>query len=135
MSEEQVQYGEPTLATLATLLSKTKEREDAVKRERIAIEEQIAELVETKANGSKTVDAGNGVKVTVKRAVTYKANIEAIRELKIPDELIPLKLVPETYKLDEKKYEQLLAINPTVGARISKFVEVKPRKVAVALKK
>lgn len=124
---------EVTLEELANQLFDAKQRENAARDERIAVEEKIAELVETAANGSKTVPVGNGLKITVKRGLSYKANIDAIRNL---DNVagLPIKLVPAEWVFDEKEYERILMDEPKKAAILAKHVEVKPKKVAVTLK-
>lgn len=129
------------LGELCTALYDAKKAEDAANAKRIEIEEQIAALVETGDNGSKTVDAENGLKVTVKRAMIYKANVEAIRDIgdtALPAGVaLPLKFVPPQpagYEFDEKAYEKMRETAPNAWAMIAKHVEAKPRKVSVALK-
>ena len=120
------------LSELAGKLYDAKRAEDAAKEARIAIEEQIAKLVPTAENGSKTVDAGEGLKVTVKRAMGYKADVDAIRNLNMDD--APLKLTPPKYELDPKAYELLATKDPQRFNVIAKHVQAVPRKVAVTLK-
>jgi len=129
------------LGELATALYDAKKAEDDANAKRIAIEEEIAALVETGDNGSKTVDAENGLKLTVKRAMTYKADVQAIREIgdaALPAGFaLPLAFVeekPATWEFDEKAYEVLREKSPLAFAKIAKFVTAKPRKVSVALK-
>jgi hypothetical protein len=127
----------PSLEVLAGQLAEAKIDESAAKQKRIEIEEKIAEQVETADNGSKTVDAGNGMKVTVKRELGYTADVEAIRALPIPEEVMPLKLTdpkPATFVFDKKAYENVVENHPDVAARLADCVTVKPRKVNVTLK-
>ena len=127
-----------SLEVLAGKFYDAKKAENAAKEARIAIEEQIAEQIETAVNGSKTVDAGNGLKITVKRAMRYKADVDAIRSGDVVSEdLMPLKMtppVPATYVFDPKRYGALVAENPTAAASLAKFVTVTPAKVAVSIK-
>ena len=123
-----------TLHELCTKLYDAKRTEDAAKEARIAVEEQIVALVNVGERETKTVDAGEGLKVTVKKAVSYKADLAAIEALKLPPEMNPVKRVPETTEFDEAGYEWLREHHPEVAARIDRFVEVKPRKPAVTLK-
>jgi hypothetical protein len=123
------------LATLAGQLFDAKRAEENAKLRRIQIEEQIAELVETTPIGSKTVDAGNGIKVTIKRALGYKADVDAIRAMDLGDVAqIPVKLVPASYVFDEKAYERLLEEHPSLAAQFAEHVTVTPRKVSVTMK-
>ena len=122
------------LTELADKLFITKRAEDAAKKERILIEEEIAKLVETGDNGSKTVDVGDGVKVTVKRSLSYEADVEAIRSLDIPSDMTPVRLIPQEWAFDEKKYEKLRESDPDIWKSISVHVSTHPRKVSVTLK-
>lgn len=126
-----------TLQELAVELHQSKKTEAAAKKVRIECEEKIAELVETGDNGSKTVAAGDDLKVTVKRALNYKGDVDAIRALDIPEELMPITLIPAqaaSYAFDEKAYEALKEANPQVFAVVAPSVEVKPAKVSVTVK-
>jgi hypothetical protein len=117
-----------TIETLAVALYDAKKAEDAAKEARVALEEEIAALVETPENGSKTVTAG-ALKVTVKRGFSYKADVQAILGLGLADPPLKTKI-----ELNEKAYEEIRESDPGLYARISKFVTVTPRKVAVMLK-
>jgi len=117
------------IETLAHELYDAKRAEDASTAARISVEERIAALVETGDNGSKTVEAG-ALKVTVKRALSYKADLDNLRMIAGA----PLKLVPEKSELDSKAYEKLRTSNPALFATVAEFVTVTPRKVSVELK-
>ena len=125
-----------SLAELAPKLHEAKRREDAAKKERIALEEQIAALIETGDKGSKTVEAGDGLKVVVKRDLTYKADIDnlcAVAKSLNADEA-PIKVVPESLAFDHKVYESMRESNPVLFAEFAKHVTVTPKKVSVTLK-
>jgi hypothetical protein len=117
------------IETLAQELYDARRAEDAAAAARISVEERIAALVETGDNGSKTVEAG-ALKVTVKRALSYKADLDNLRLIAGA----PLKLVPEKSALDEKAYEKLRTADPALFATVAEFVTVTPRKVSVELK-
>ena len=125
------------LNELAKALFEARRDEDAAKKKRIETEEAIALLVETGDNGSKTVDCGDGLKVVVKRELGYTADLAAIRALDLSDELLPVlptPPVPAGYEFDKKAYEKLRTEHPDAFAIVAKYVEIKPRKVAVSLK-
>jgi len=125
------------LNELAKKLFEARRNEADAKKTRIECEELIAGLVETGPNASKTVDAGDGLKITVKRAMGYKADVDAIRALDIAEEVMPLRLtdpVPAEYVFDEKEYERVRVDHPDVFAILATVVEVVPRKVSVSLK-
>ena len=125
-----------SLAELAPKLYDAKRREYAAKKERIALEEQIAMLVETGDKGSKTVDAGEGLKVFVKRDLSYKADIDNLCAVakSLNAQEAPIKVVPETLAFDDKVYEAMRESNPVLFAEFAKHVTVTPKKVSVTLK-
>lgn len=122
------------LERLADDLYEAKKLEDNAKHVRVAIEEKIAELIETGENGSKTVAASDHFKVTVKRAMRYKADIDRIIDMKLPEGVAPIKVVPESLKFDEKAYEKLRESDPATFNQVAGCVIATPAKVAVSLK-
>ena len=125
------------LNTLAKNLFDARRDEEKAKKARIAAEEAIAALVKTGDNETKTVDAGDGLKVVVKRAMGYKADVDAIRALNIPAEVMPIlptAPVPAGYAFDEARYEALREEHPDVFAKLAKCVTATPKKVSVTLK-
>ena len=123
---------EETLNILAKRLFDARRVEEDAKKLRIAAEEAVALYVETGDRGSKTVDAGDGIKVTIKRGLNYKADIAAIRAIDVPD--LPLKFKPATYELAETAYEALRETNPALFNAIAQHVTTTPKKVSVELK-
>ena len=120
------------LETLACSLAVAKREEAEAKNKRIEIEEQVAALIETPENGSKTVEAGPGLKVTVKRALSYKADIEKIRALDLQG--LPIKLKPAEWEFNEKEYERIREDNVELANLIGQHVTVTPRKTSVSIK-
>ena len=116
-----------SLEELATNLYDAKKAEEAAKAQRIEAEEAIAALVETPENGSKTVTAG-AFKITVKRGLSYKADVQAILGLGLADPPLKTKI-----ELHEKAYEEIRQTNHDLFSKVSRFVTVTPRKVAVSL--
>ncbi len=83
------------------------------------------------AEGSKTFNL-DGFRVEVKRAMNRKTDdkgIDAIAALKL-GELTPLKTKVE---LDQTGLKYLRNNEPAVYARVAKFIEAKPAKVAVTV--
>lgn len=117
-----------TISELVNQLFSAKKAEAEAKEKRIAIEEAIASRVETPEDGSKTVPLEDGVKVTVKRTLLYKADIEAIRAMELPNP--PLKMVPAKYELDKKLYEAIKDDTPELQG----LVVVTPGKPSVTIK-
>jgi len=125
-----------SLEELAGKLYDAKKAEEAAKKLRINAEEAIVALVEGPARGSKTVKAGDRLKITVERGISYKADVEKIRELDIPDILMPIKMtdpVPAGFAFDVKKYEDLLEQHPETFKAVAQFVTAKPLKPSVTL--
>jgi hypothetical protein len=129
-----------TLEQLATDLWDAKKAEDIAKQKRIEAEEAIAALVETTETGSKTVPAGDNLKVTVKRGIIFNVDVDVLRSMagvEIPADLCPVKMtppVPAGYAFDEKAYLDLKEHYPEIYGKIAKIVTTKPRKVSVELK-
>lgn len=118
-------------------LAEAKGAERAAKDIRIALEEKVAEIVVCGDNATVTVDSGQGLRVTVKRAMSYKADVDAIVRLGLPEEVLPLKdtdPVPAGVKFDEKEYERIRVDHPDVFAQIAPLVDASHRKVSVTLK-
>jgi len=126
---------EPGIHVLTVQLYNAKREESLAKAKRIEAEKAIAKLVPTEGDqGSKTVDAGDGMRVTVKRGLNYKADVKAIRGLDLGDVDIPLTLVPSHYDFDKKAYERIRADNPGAAAKLAECVVATPAKVAVTVK-
>ena len=123
---------EDNIGSLAAALYAAKREEDAAKARRIEAEEKIAALVETGDNGSKTVEAGNGLKVTVKRALSYEGDCLALTAAL--GVLAPVEIIPADRAFSPKLYEKLRKDDPEAFAKAAQFVTTKPRKTAVTLK-
>lgn len=118
------------LTALAQGLYEAKRVEDNAKATRVELEEQIAELIESPEEGSKTIKVGGGYgfKVTVRRGYSYKADVEGLEaEL---GKLAPLKTKVE---LDERAYKALAEDNPILHRRAQAYVVATPRKVGVTV--
>jgi hypothetical protein len=120
------------LEELVNKLVEAKAIESQAKANRIEIEEQIAQQVQTAENGSKTITAGDK-RVTIKRAMNYKVDLAGLRNSGI--ESLPLKMIPAkpvSYEFDNKLYEALVADGK--ANELSEFIEAKPAKVSVTVK-
>lgn len=123
------------LDKLVQQLMTAKKDEAAANKKRIFIEEEIAKLVETADRGTKTVEAGEGFKVTVKRDMSYKVDLDALRQ--IDADILPLKPVPAvaaTYKFDPKLYEELCSGTPELAKKFATCIEAKPKKTSITIK-
>lgn len=120
------------LGELARDLYTAKRAEDDAKKARIEIEAQIAAQVETPERGSVTVDAGYGLKVTVKRDLSYEADCMAL--VQALGERAPVEIIPAEQAFSPSLYEKLRKEDPAAFAKAAAFVTTKPRKVSVVLK-
>lgn len=128
------------LQNFAMALLAAKTAEELAKTTRITAEERIASLIPTEDVGQKTVTLEDGTKITVKRGLIYKADLEKIETAlrqRTPDESAefpaPIKQ-KTTHELDVAGYEWYRVNQPTIFLRIVDFVTITPRKVAVTLK-
>ncbi len=123
------------LQELANVLKNAKAAEALARSGRIDAEEQIAALVPTEDVGQKTITLDNGTKITVKRGLNYKADCQAIEDSHYWIGLgcfAPVK-TKTTRELDTKGYEWYRENKPEVYGRISQYVTVTPKKVAITL--
>lgn len=130
------------LKSLTVDLAAARNDEAEAKKRRIQAEEAIVALLDPGDKSTITIDPGNGLKVTVKTELGYKADIDEI--LKIDSDLIKATVKQE---LDVKAYEELrerkgrfapLSMSAEnaerLFARISEHVTVSPKKPSVSLK-
>ncbi len=124
------------LETLFGALRDAKQFEAEAKADRIAIEGKVLALIGEDApeNGSMTLKAGSTGRIAVKFGLSYKADVDAIRNLDLPGEVMPLKHNPASYELDKKAYEALRESHPTAFAQIAAHVATKPSKPTLTLK-
>ena len=125
------------LEQLAKDLAAAKRAEDEAKNERIDIEAKIVALVDTPENGSRTVPAGAGMKITVKRGLIHKADVAGIRGLDLPEGVIPLKMtdpIPAGYVFDKKAYENIIQNHSDIAMKLADFVTVTVAKPSVTIK-
>ncbi|KKL13043.1 hypothetical protein LCGC14_2529710 [marine sediment metagenome] len=132
------------LLALSRLFLGAKEKEENAKLVRIHLENEIATLIETPEQGQKTVKLANGTKITVKRGLIFKADIERIwkiisevntRDKSRRDEILPAPItVKVEKKLDEKGYKWYEEKHPEIFRELSEVVIVTPKKTAVTVK-
>ncbi len=122
------------LSELAYVLKNARAAEALARSGRVDAEEQIAALVPTEDIGQKTITLSDGTKITVKRGLNYKANLEQIQDyyFDLPDKHSPVKM-KTIRELDTVGYEWIKQNDPESFAYISNFVTVTPKKVAVLL--
>jgi hypothetical protein len=99
----------------------------------------IAELVPGPEAGQKTAKVSDDWKVTVKRELIYKSDVNAMRAFCNANTMdgfpmfAPLK-IKTVEELDEKGYKWYQTNHPQVFAKLAGFVTAKPAKVAVEVK-
>ena len=104
-----------------------KEKESEAQRARIELEGQIFDLVDKKADGSKTTTI-EGYKVTVTTGTTSKVlDWDKFIEIcdQLPEEQQPYKLKPE---LETKGMAWLSESYPAIYRALAKIIETKPKK-------
>ncbi len=122
------------LRQLACFLATAKHEEDEAKKSRIKIEEEIAAIIDGPDRGQKTVDLGDGIKVTVDRGFNYKADLAAI-EVVMQNPTMPAPVKTKTTReLDITGYEWYRTNHPALFTEIAKHVTVTPKKTAVSVK-
>lgn len=112
------------------MAAKTDERLANLRR--IAIEEQLVKLVNTKEEGSVTTDIGDGIKVTTTGKLSYKVDRVTLDELteNWPEDIRPVRL---ELKVDETRLKKIRAEQPKLWSQIARAVEVKPQKTGVSI--
>lgn len=118
---------------LANQWRQAKQREEAARNDRVAIEQQIIDLHPAKEEGAVTVHTAGGNNITLTGKLTYKVDIEKLTALtgSWPAEIRPLKTKVEA---DETKLKALRNDVPKLWAEIAAAVETKPAKTGVAIK-
>ena len=125
---------EPPIYDLVDRWLDLKKAEDNAKTERIKIEEEMINFLETKAEGSVTTTLEDKTKITVKTGFNRKLDLKAWEKVKqkIVPEVRPIKTkieldVPALKKLQEKQ--------PLVYKTISEAITVTPSKPNFTIKK
>jgi len=118
---------------LATKWREAKQREEAARNDRVAIEQEIIELHPAKEEGAVTVHTAGGNNITLTGKLAYKVDIEKLTALtgSWPAEIRPLKTKVEA---DETKLKAIRNDVPKLWAEIAAAVETKPAKTGVAIK-
>lgn len=115
-------------------LHKAKAAEAEAKAARLSVEEQILSQIENAPEVGSLTLKGGSYRCSVKFARSYKADVEAIRQLEVEPDLLPLRLKPATYELDKKAYEDLRGKRPDVFAKVAACVASKASKPSLTLK-
>lgn len=117
---------------LATKWAIAKQKEDAARDERIAVEKQILVLHQPREEGSKTVFTPAGVKIQLTGKVTYKADLDKLVAITStwPADIQPIKTVTQ---VDESKLRAMRREVPGLWAQIAPAVTVTPAKTGVSI--
>jgi len=122
------------LAALSNELLAAKIAEALARSTRVDIENRIAAIVPTKDTGQRTITLPEGQKLTVKRGLNYKADVQAIEKIFSElEQFAPLKS-KTTVELDVAGYEYYREGEPEFFGVLSQHVIVTPRKVAISVK-
>lgn len=110
-----------------------KAAEAKANKERVAIEEQLIQLLGAKEEGSQTHELTNGLKVTITGKMTYKADMAVLLQLTtaLPESMRPIRQEP---KLDETGAKYLRTNEPEIWAMIAPAITIAPAKTSVAIK-
>jgi hypothetical protein len=121
------------LDQLATEWRRAKEREEAARNDRVALEQKIIELHPAKEEGALTIHTALGSSITLVGKVTYKVDIEKLTALtgSWPVDIRPIKTKIEA---DETKLKALRNDVPELWAKIADAIETKPAKTGVSIK-
>lgn len=116
------------LEQLCVTLAGLRSKREAINVKIVEIEEQIAPLVETPEEGSRTLKLTNGMKVTVERGYNYRVRAKEMLEA-LGDEA-PLRTKLE---LDKTAYRKLKDTDPVGFMQAAEWVTVAPKKTSVTL--
>jgi len=127
------------LSKLAAALCIARDRERNETSARIKLENQIAALLPGKDKGQETTILPKTpfyqyeTKITIKRGLIYKADLDCIAEIMQNPEFPPPIKIKTTKSLDENGYEWYRNNHPDLFSLISNHVEVKNSKPSVSV--
>lgn len=132
MMELQPSHNEPDLASLVDDLEKAKHQEKVATAVRIDAERKLLPFVDSKCDGAKTTQVGDGRSVTVKTGHTWSFDQDEYRKHKdlIPEQLRPVQL---REVLSEPMLRMLQAKDPVAWKAVCHIFTQKPRKTSVAV--
>ena len=115
---------------LAIKWSIAKQKEDAARDERVAIEQKIIELHPAREEGSETFATPNGVKISLTGKLSYKVDVHRLIALTAnwPSEAQPFKT---EIKADESKLRVIREHLPEQWLQLAEAVTVTPAKTGV----
>lgn len=115
---------------LAIKWSIAKQKENAARDERVAIEEQILALHPAREEGSESFATPQGVKIQLTGKLTYKADLDKLLAITAtwPEEARPIKT---EVKADESILKALREHSPEAWLQIAPAITVTPAKTGV----
>lgn len=122
---------EAQLQALSQAWVEAKTAERAANAQRLAVEEQICQILHVKDDGRETVTLDNGAKIVIAGKMTYKPDdidviIGMTRELQ--EQFRPYKIEP---KLDETKIKKIRTFQPALWRELAPYITAKPAKTSV----
>ena len=122
-----------TIEQLAQQYVAAKAAENAANKARVAIEEQIIELVGAREEGSATTELANGLKLTITGKMSYKADMPTLLTIcqTLPESVRPIKT---EVKLDETGARYIRNNEPEIWRQLAPAITVSPAKTAVSVK-
>jgi hypothetical protein len=118
---------------LANEWRQAKQREEAARNDRVAIEQKIIDLYPAKEEGAMTIHTALGSSITLVGKISYKVDIDKLTVLTSswPVDIRPIKTKVEA---DETKLKALRNDVPELWAKIADAIETKPAKTGVTIK-
>jgi len=123
-----------TLDELFETLKQRKKAEAMARTMRVLAEEAILNHVKDAPEQGSVTLKGENMRCSIKFSRTYKADIDALREIDAPAEVIPVSFVPSKYVFDPKRYEDVRVNHPDVFKLLAEHVTVKAAKPGLTLK-
>lgn len=130
MNNQPPTHNEPAIAHLAKNWLTAKANEEACRKARVAIEEQMLPFLDQKPEGSITTELPSGHKVTVTNRLNRALNFAGFNKIRdrIPEALRPIKIKE---LLDDQGVKYLAANEPEIYELIAPHLTVKPAKPGV----
>jgi len=124
---------EQSIESLVEDLVAAKAEENMANQRRVALEEQIVELMGKRTEGAQTHELANGVKLTITGKLSYKADMKLLVQLAsaLPENMRPIKT---EVKLDETGAKYLRNNEPEAWAAIAAAITTKEAKTSVEVK-
>ena len=122
------------LETLSQRWIDAKAHEGEANKARIAIEDQIINLIRPNSEGQMSLRLGSGFKLTITNKMIYKGDCDALETMSAdwPEEY---KVVRIKKDLNETKLKEIRTYRPEVWLRMSEVITMKPAKVSIKVER